>query len=130
VTGFVEYFHNGFGLSARHYQLAELPVPLVDRLQRGQVFTTGRDYLALGAQLQFTALLQLSPTLITNLDDQSLYALAETTYSLSDNSNLIFGAQLPIGPTRTEFGGLPIMQPAAPYVEQPTRLYIELRYFF
>ncbi len=130
VTGFAEYFRNGFGVSSRYYLLSQLPAPLVDRLQRGQVFTTGRDYLALGAQLQLTALLQFSPTLISNLDDHSLYALAEATYSLSDNLNLVIGAQLPMGPARTEFGGLPVLQPAAPYLEQPSRLYIALRRYF
>lgn len=130
VTGFVEYFRNGFGVSSRYYLLSQLPVPLVNRLQRGQVFTTGRDYLALGAQLQVTALLQVSPTLIANLDDRSLYGLAEATYSLSDNLNLVIGAQLPVGPARTEFGGLPVLQPTAPYLEQPARLYIALRRYF
>ena len=130
VTGFVEYFRNGFGVSSRYYMLSQLPVPLVNRLQRGQVFTTGRDYLALGAQLQVTALLQVSPTLIANLDDRSLYGLAEATYSLSDNLSLVIGAQLPVGPARTEFGGLPVLQPTAPYLEQPGRLYIALRRYF
>ena len=130
ITYFAEYFRNGFGLGARHYALADLPAPLVGRLLRGQVFNTGRDYVAAGAQYQWTPLLQISPTLIANLDDRSFYLLAEATYSLSDNLNLIVGGQMPIGPARTEFGGLPLFAAAPPYLTQPARAYIQLRHYF
>ena len=130
VTYFAEYFHNGFGVEAAHYTLASLPAPLIGRLLRGQVFNTGRDYLAAGAQIQWTPLLQIAPTLIANLDDRSVYAIGEATWSLSDNLNLIVGAQLPIGPARTEFGGLPLLAPTPPYLEAPARVYLQLRRYF
>jgi hypothetical protein len=130
VTYFAEYYRNGFGLDSSHYTLTGLPAVLIDRLQRGQVFNTGRDYLALGAQLQWTPLLQLSPTLIANLNDESLYALAEASYSLSDNLTLNVGTQLPIGPHNTEFGGVALSAGGAPYLESPARLYAQVRYYF
>ncbi len=130
ITYFAEYFRNGFGLGVSHYALADLPAPLVGRLLRGQVFNTGRDYVAAGAQYQWTPLLQISPTLIANLDDRSFYLLAEATYSLSDNLNLIVGGQMPIGPARTEFGGLPLFAATPPYLTQPARAYIQLRHYF
>ena len=130
ATLFAEYYRNGFGMGARHYALADLPAPLVDRLLRGQVFNTGRDYLAGGATYQWTPLIEIAPTLIANLDDRSLYGLARATWSLNDNLTLIGGAQIPIGPSRSEFGGLPVSGGNAPYLEQPTRIYVQLRQYF
>ncbi|NIJ40676.1 hypothetical protein FHS78_000952 [Parvibaculum indicum] len=130
ATAFAEYYRNGFGLDDRHYSVTGLPAPLTDRLLRGQVFNTGRDYLSLGGTLQWTPLLEIAPTLIANLNDGSFYALGEATWSLEDNLNLIAGAQLPIGPADTEFGGLPVTGAGAPYAEQPTRVYLQLRRYF
>lgn len=130
ITYFAEYYRNGFGLSRRHYSLAALPASLASRLQRGQVFDTGRDYMAAGARLQLSPLLELVPTVIVNCNDLSLYTLGEATYSLSDNMNLIVGGQIPIGPANTEFGGLPLAAHMPPYLEQPTRFYVQLRRYF
>ncbi|MGX1197825.1 hypothetical protein [Parvibaculum sp. MBR-TMA-1.3b-4.2] len=130
ATIFAEYYRNGFGLEARRYSLASLPAPLTDRLLRGQVFNTGRDYLSLGGTLQWTPLLEIAPTLIANLNDGSFYALGEATWSLEDNLNLIAGVRLPLGPSNTAFGGLPVIGSSAPYVEQPTRVYLQLRRYF
>ncbi len=130
ATLFAEYFRNGFGLATRDYAFADLPTPLKDRLLRGQVFDTGRDYIAAGATLQATPLLQLAPTLIANLDDASLYGLMETTWSLRENLNLVGGVQIPVGPSRTEFGGVPLMGRVAPFFGPSTRFYIQLRRYF
>ncbi|PKP72397.1 MAG: hypothetical protein CVT83_00060 [Alphaproteobacteria bacterium HGW-Alphaproteobacteria-5] len=86
TTFFAEYYRNGFGMKARHYALVDLPAPPQDRLIRGQVFNTGRDYLA--------------------------------------------GAKIPIGPSRTEFGGLPLAGNSRPFLEQPHRAYMQLRQYF
>jgi len=130
ATVFAEYYRNGFGLGARHYALTDLSAPLVDRLLRGQLFNTGRDYLAGGATLQWTPLFEIAPTVIANLNDHSFYGIMQTTWSLNDNLNLIAGAQLPIGPLRSEFGGLPVTGTSAPYLTQPDRFYIQLRQYF
>ena len=130
ITYFAEYYRNGFGLSAKHYALLSLPPPLIDRLLRGQVFDTGRDYVAVGARYQWTPLLEIDPTLIANLNDTSFYAIGEATYSLSDNLNLVVGARVPIGPNGSEFGGIPVLSHVPVYLEQPQRFYIQLRRYF
>jgi hypothetical protein len=130
ITYFAEYYRNGFGLDRTRYALSTLPHALLDRLLRGQVFDTGRDYLAAGAQIQWTPLLQIDPTLIANLDDASLYGIAQATYSLSDNLNLILGAQIPMGPANTEFGGIALAPGTPPFLEPPARVYIQLRRYF
>ena len=130
VTYFAEYFRNGFGTDRTRYALNMLPRPLIDRLLRGQLFDTARDYLAAGAQIQWTPLLQISPTLIANLDDASVHGLAQATYSLNDNLNLVVGVQIPIGPANSEFGGVALATNRPPFLEPPTRLYVQLRQYF
>lgn len=60
-NGYVEYYRNGFGLDKNNYTMTDIPVELVKRLSRAQVFNTGRDYLAGGLRIEWSALLQLSP---------------------------------------------------------------------
>jgi hypothetical protein len=130
ATVFGEYFHNGFGVGDRPYSLATLPHDLLDRLERGQLFDTRRDYLAGGLTLEVTPLLNVSPTLIVNLNDASLFALASTTYSLGDNLNLIAGVEVPVGPTHTEFGGLPLAPASPTDLAPPGQIYLQLRRYF
>lgn len=129
ATLFAEYFHNGFG-AANGSALDALPADLVDRLSRGQVFNTSRNYLAAGLSLEWTPLFTFSPSVILNLDDKSLDLAAEANWSLNDNLNLIAGVQVPVGPSGTEFGGLPVSGGGAPYAEPPTTAYMQLRQYF
>jgi hypothetical protein len=130
ATVFAEYFHNGFGVASGAYDLADLPKDLLGRLERGQVFNTRQNYLAGGLTLEVTPLLTLSPTLIADLDDGSLLTLVAATYSLGDNLTLVGGFEAPIGPARTEFGGLPIAPGSALVFAPPAQLYIQLRRYF
>jgi hypothetical protein len=130
VTVFGEYYRNGFGPSDSPRSFAALSPALVNRLARGQVFTTRRDYLAGGMTLEATPLLTLSPTLILNLNDGSALALVAATYSLADNVTLVAGAQAPIGPARTEFGGLPLTATRPLLLAPPGQIYIQLRRYF
>lgn len=130
ITLFAEYYRNGFGLGARRYALTDLPAPLVDRLVRGQVFDTGRDYLTAGAMYQWTPLFHVDPTLIANLDDRSLYVITQATWSVEENLNLIAGAQFALGPSNSEFGGLALAGRTPPFFEQPVRFYVQIRRYF
>ena len=130
ATFYAEYFRNGFGVSGSGAAVAALPTALTDRLVRGQLFTVSRDYLSLGMQIEWTPLLTVSPGVIANLDDGSLYATAEGKWSLSDNTRLVFGAQFPVGPRGTEFGGLSFTGAGAPYVAKPVTAYLQLRQYF
>jgi hypothetical protein len=74
--------------------------------------------------------LNLGPTLIGDLDDGSLFLLATATLSLADNLTFIAGVQAPLGPRRSEFGGLPL-SPADPLtLAPPGRIYVQLRRYF
>ena len=130
ATVFAEYFHNGFGVAGQPFDLASLPPDLVDRLARGQVFDTRRDYLASGWTLEVTPLLDLSPSLIVDLNDGSVLVLVAGTYSLSDNVTLAAGVQAPIGRARTEFGGLPLTATSPVVLAPPGQIYLQLRRYF
>jgi hypothetical protein len=130
ATVFGEYFRNGFGVVGEPFNLADLPADLKDRLVRGQVFDTRRDYLAAGLTFEATPLLTATGTAIIGLDDGSAFLLASATYSISDDVSLTGGAQVPIGPRGTEFGGLPLTSAGGPLVAPPAQLYVQLRCYF
>jgi hypothetical protein len=130
ATVFLEYFHNGFGVGSGNFTLTSLPADLADRLARGQLFDTRRDYLAAGLTLEVNPLLNVSPTLIVDLDDGSLFALVAATYSLSDNLNLIGGVQFPAGPAGTEFGGMSLAPGSRTLLSPATQIYLQIRKYF
>ncbi len=129
ATVFAEYFHNGYGVTA-DTAFSLLPHDLLDRLARGQVFNLRQDYLAAGMSFEWTPLLTVAPTLLADLDDGSAYALASATYSLSDNLNLIAGAQAPLGPRSSEFGGLRLSPATQTTVGSAPQIYVQLRRYF
>ncbi len=129
ATVFAEYFRNGFGVAGEPYDFASLPADLTERLARGQLFDTRRDYLAAGVSLEVNPLFTVNPVLIAGLSDGSCYVLLASSYSLSDNLSLVAGAQFPIGGARTEFGGLPL-SPGGPLLAPPDSLYLQLRRYF
>ncbi|HUO13241.1 MAG TPA: hypothetical protein VMU37_10850 [Caulobacteraceae bacterium] len=130
ATVFAEYFHNGFGVAGGPFDLADLPADLTDRLARGQLFNLRQDYLAAGMTLEATPLLNLSPTLIADLDDGSLFLLFAGTYSLGDNLTLIGGVQAPVGRRGSEFGGLPLSAADPTLLAPPAEVYLQLRRYF
>ncbi len=130
ATIFAEYFHSGFGAGDNDFDLASLPPDLTGRLAREQLFNIRRDYLATGLTFEVNPLLNVSPTLIADLNDASLFALFAGTYSLSDNLTLVGGAQVPIGPARTEFGGLPLTAGSREFLAPPAQIYLQLRRYF
>ena len=130
VSGFVEYYRNGFGRADRDYALDELSGPLVARLARGQTFNTGRDYVAGGLRMELTPLLQLDPVLVLNARDRSALALLRGSYSMAQDLALDFGFQGGAGPSGTEFGGLATSAGSTTFDSPPVRIYARLAYYF
>jgi hypothetical protein len=130
ITSFVEYYHNGFGESGSNYSLADLNADLLPRLQRGQLFVTGRDYLSAGASWEWTPLLQLSPTLILNLRDHSGLFDLQINRSLGNDTNFKAGLRLAIGDRGTEFGGLETESGSGLYLARPNQVFVRLETYF
>jgi hypothetical protein len=130
MSGFVEYFRNGFGRTDRDYALADLGADLVARLARGQVFDTGRDYVAAGLRIQWTPLLETDPVLIVNANDQSTMLLVQGSYSVTQNVTLDFGLRSAGGAGGTEFGGLRPTPAGSSFATPPTRLFARVAVYF
>jgi len=104
VTYFAEYFHNGFGV-APNTPLDALPMSLSSRLSTGQLFNAGRDFVALGGQINLTPDITVSPSVIASLNDASIFTAVQARWSLSDNADLTFSASTGFGALGSEFGG-------------------------
>ena len=106
VYVFLEYFRNGHGVHRLPDDLGLLPDELTQRLGRGETFTLMRDYLAIGAQFNWHALVSQSLSLIANVRDASKVLQTSIGYDLSDAARLQIGLIKTLGGFGDEFGRL------------------------
>jgi len=108
VSGVLEYYFNGHGLRQADYDLETLTQEqaLLARLQRGELFTLGRHYLAASLLVELTPLLQLTPTLFANVGDGSALAQLALRWDVRQDWQLLGALNLPLGPAGTEYGGI------------------------
>lgn len=130
VTGFIEYYFNGYGESDTSPAITQLNTSLVTKQSRNQVFVINQHYLDLGMTVEWTPLLNISPSLIQNLQDGSGLLVVSGLYSLSDDSQFLLGAQLPYGKKGTEYGGLYVTEQRNEVLAQPLRIYAQLNIYF
>ncbi len=131
VSGLLEYYFNGFGQSSGRYDLAALAqnTALLDRLQRGETFTLGRNYLAGGLAIEMTPLWMLTPNLFTNLDDGSALLQVVTRNSLGDEAEILAAINLPLGPAGSEFGGIGAGLPGV-YLSTDASVFVQFGWYF
>jgi hypothetical protein len=131
LSGVVEYYYNGFGQSDGCYSpecLADNP-ELLKRIARGELFTLGRNYVAVSATIEVTPLFQLTPNLFTNLGDPSALLQVATQNDLREDM-LLFGAvNVPIGADGTEFGGIPTGVGGV-YFSNDFSVFVQLRWYW
>lgn len=131
VSGFLEYYRNGFGLATSGTPVSGWPAPLAQRLARGEIFTVARDSLASGLSIQWTPLLTLKPTLIMNLDDGSALLVGQLVYSLSQNTALTAGMQWGHGGAGAEYGsGAETAVGSGIFLTVPMQVYARLTWYF
>ena len=106
MSGVIEYFFNGMGLRESDYNRLEQNPDLTDRLQRGEIFTVGRHYLAGGLSIEVTPLFIFTPNMFFNLGDTSGLLQLVGNYDLAQNWQLLVAGNVPFGDDGTEFGGL------------------------
>ncbi|MDJ0710858.1 MAG: hypothetical protein QNJ14_10725 [Woeseiaceae bacterium] len=131
VSGSLEYFYNGFGISGGSYDpqsLANRP-DLVMRAARGELFTLGRHYVAANLLVEVTPLWSLTPTLFLNAEDPSALFQLVTNYSLSDEMTLLGSVNLPLGPSGSEFGGIETGLPDS-YLSSDGSVFIQFAWYF
>jgi len=126
--GYLEYFHNDIGATeAAHYLTPD--TAMQKRLQRGEVYTRSRDYLASGVQIELTPLVNFYTSWLSNLHDNSGLFQIRGIYDWAENIQLIGWLDLPYGSHNTEFGGLEIGN-SGQYLAPGQRVYLRLSYYF
>ena len=128
VYVFAEYFRNGFGVAGLPDDLELLPDALTDRLGRGETFTLMRDYVVVGTQFRWHALVNQSISVIANLHDASKILQTAVGYDASDAARLEVGLIKPMGGQGDEFGRLGVGDGLT--VGGGARGYLRLTYFF
>ena len=107
MSGVIEYFYNGFGLTSDEFESGNIAsqTELLERIDRGELYTYGQHYVAASLLIEMTPLWQLTPNLFINAGDGSLLTQLITSYDLRQDMQLLASASLPIGPAGTEYGG-------------------------
>jgi hypothetical protein len=107
MSGVIEYFYNGFGLTSDEFESGNIAghPELLERIDRGELYTYGRHYVAASLLIEMTPLWQLTPNLFINAGDGSLLSQLVSSYDLRQDMQLLAAASLPTGPAGTEFGG-------------------------
>ncbi|MEQ8486286.1 MAG: hypothetical protein RIB46_18145 [Pseudomonadales bacterium] len=126
---FAEYFHNGFGVRRLPDTAAGYPEALAERLQRGELFSLMRDYVAGGGSLEWHPLWTQSLTLIGNLDDGSLLLQTQLSHEPDDHQRLELGLLAPLGRAGDEFGGVPVATDAVT-TGGGARVYLRWAWYF
>ena len=130
VSGFAEYYRNGFGQDDGNYGPGALAsnTSLTDRLARGELYNIGRDYLAGGLTIELTPRWLLSPTLFWNINDGSALFQFGANFDWKQNATVLLGGIVPIGPNDTEFGGIPLG--GGNFYRPATGVYGRVAYYF
>ncbi|VFQ43685.1 hypothetical protein [Desulfoluna butyratoxydans] len=124
--GFVEFYHNGYGTS--NYAAALTDPDTLERLDRGEVFTLGKNYLAARVQLEAHPLLNLTLTAITNTGDPSGILQPSVIWDARQDLRLDMVAQLPWGGSETEYGGFSL--PGGGWLAPANELIVRGTWFF
>lgn len=130
LYGLLEYYHNGLGRNDQ-YDLA-LSDPLIsERLDRGELFTLGRDYLAGTVNIQWHPLVQTRLAALVNMADGSGFCQPQLLWDVGTNWQMIVGASLYWGEDDSEYGGFETSVVSTPIEITPTQsAYIWLSYYF
>lgn len=104
MSGIVEYFYNGMGADQEDYDTPNSD--LMARINRGELFTLGKHYLASSVSIEITPLWMLTPNIFYNLGDNSTLLQITSQHDLARNWLLLASLAYPVGDEGSEFGGL------------------------
>ena len=127
VYGFLEFFYCGLGEGEPSASLFN--PQLMERVDRGELFTLGRAYLAGHIRFEAHPLVNVLMTVIHRLNEPSGLVQPRITWDATTNVQVTFGGTIPYGANDTEFGGfnLPgtdILTPA------PSKAFLWVTYYF
>jgi hypothetical protein len=125
--GFLELFYNGLGDDRYFNSLMDRDV--ADRLDRGELFTLGRWYLAGHVRMEVHPLVNLFVTVINNCDDPSGIFQPRLAWDVTQDLQFTCGGNLFYGGQDTEYGGFRI-PPTDILIKSPVSAYMWLAYYF
>ncbi|ABZ74846.1 hypothetical protein Shal_0270 [Shewanella halifaxensis HAW-EB4] len=130
MSGTLEYFYNGLGISDGDYSpesLLQHP-ELVAKIERGELYNLARHYLTGSLYIEMTPLWSVSQNLFYNASDNSALYQVLSQNSLSDELRLTTALTVPIGANGTEYGGLKFSD--GQYFSFELLLYAQLAWYF
>jgi len=101
--GFLEFFYNGLGDDQYTEALSEPDI--LERLDRGELFTLGRAYVSGHIRVELHPLFNVYLTVINNLTRFSGILQPRTTWDIAQDLQMTFGGTIFYGGRDTEYGG-------------------------
>jgi hypothetical protein len=131
ISGLVEYYYSGFGQADSAYTPGDLAgnPDLLQRLERGELFTLGRRYLGISATVEITPLFLLSPNVFVNVEDPSALAQVVAQVDVHQDLMLLCALNLPLGPRGSEYGGIAVPEVDS-YLSSGAALFAQLAWYF
>ncbi|MBU8849621.1 MAG: hypothetical protein KOO64_08760 [Desulfobacterales bacterium] len=127
MYGLIEYYHNGLG--ENNYTNAMDDSEIMERIDRGELFALGKNYLSTRIQVELHPLFNMYLSVINNVKDPSGIIQPRAIWSMTQNSNLHFGANIFYGKKESEYGGFLI--PGTNYhTNAAPNAYVLLTYYF
>ena len=125
--GFLEFYFDGLGND--RYPDAFTDPEILERLNRGELFTLGRTYLSCHIRVELHPLFNVFFTVINNLADPSGTLQPRATWDIAQNFQMTFGGNMVYGGRGTEFGGFKI--PGTNFLNKaPNSAFLWLTHFF
>jgi hypothetical protein len=125
--GFLEFYFNGLGED--EYSDVFTDADLIERIERGELFTVGRTYLTGLVQMEVHPLFSVYLSVINNLHDPSGIVQPRAIWNFAENFELTIGANVAYGSEDTEFGGIEIPGTNL-LIKSPNSVYLWLSYYF
>jgi len=127
LYGFVEVFYNGLGDDTYSESIGDPDI--MNRLNRGELFTLGRWYLGAHIRVEMHPLVNLFVTVINNMDDPSGILQPRLTWDITQDLQLTCGGNIFYGGGGTEYGGFRVL-PANILIRTPGSAYMWLAWYF
>lgn len=131
MSAVVELYRNGFGIDDGNYSPTALAnnVELIQRLQRGELYTLGKHYLAAAVTIELSPLWLFMPSFYANLDDDSVMLQLLSQHDLQQDLQLLLALSLPSGSNGSEFGGIDSGVPGRP-LSVGASAFMQLAWYF
>ena len=127
VYGFIEYYHNGLGRN--NYTNALVDPEEMERIDRGELFALGKNYLSGQIQIELHPLFNIYLSVINNVRDPSGIIQPRAVFSVTQNSDLNFGASIFYGKKGSEYGGF-LIPGTNYYTNAAPNAYVQFTYYF